>query len=137
MSQNVDVTPDRQHENMQRLAEVLNRLKCHLEIDPRHPETAVELPDDYFTATTLLRATIWNLRTVHGKLDVTFTPSGFPNGYEQLAASAQQRRISLTNVDAAIASLADVEHSKRVANRETDRDYLEAVKRPAPHRSRR
>jgi hypothetical protein len=37
----------------------------------------------------LAQATVWNLRTAHGKLDLTVTPSGFPQGYAQLIASAQ------------------------------------------------
>lgn len=56
-TQDIDVAPDREHENLQRLADVLNRLRCRLEIDPDQPDTAIELPGDYFTASTLRRAT--------------------------------------------------------------------------------
>jgi hypothetical protein len=131
-TQDIDVTPDREHENLGRLAEALNRLGCRLEIDPDQPDAAVELPADYFTAATLRRATVWNLRTVHGKIDLTLAPSGFPDGYTQLAPGARQGRVSRTRIEVAIASLADVEHSKRLANREKDRDYLEEVGRLDP-----
>jgi hypothetical protein len=52
-------------------------------------------------------------------------PAGFPDGYAQLAPGALQMRVSLTEIEVAVASLADVEHSKRIAGREKDRDYLE------------
>jgi hypothetical protein len=126
------LTPDREHKNLERLAETLNGLGCQLEVDPDRPETAIPLPSDYFTAATLRRAAVWNLRTVHGKLDLTIASSGFPDGYVQLAPRARQGRASLTEVEVAIASLTDIEHSKRVANREKDRDYLEGVGRLEP-----
>jgi hypothetical protein len=56
-------------------------LECRLEVDPDHPEKAGLLPPDYFTASVLVQATVWNLRTPHGKLDLTLAPSGFPEGY--------------------------------------------------------
>src|SRR5580692_6288878 len=80
-TEDIDVTPDRAEQNLARLADVLNRLECSLEVDPAHPEKAVSLPPDYFTASVLAQATVWNLRTAHGKLDLTLAPSGFPEGY--------------------------------------------------------
>lgn len=52
-TEDVDITPDREYENLQRLADVLNGLECRLEIDPDRPEAAVPLPYDYFTAASL------------------------------------------------------------------------------------
>lgn len=128
-TKDIDVTPEREHENLERLAAVLNGLDCQLELDPDDPDTAIDLPGDYFTAATLGRATVWNLRTVHGKIDLTVEPAGFPEGYAQLAPRAMQLRVKLTDIEVAVASLADVEHSKRVADRDKDRDYLEKVGR--------
>jgi len=128
-TEDIDVTPDRAQQNLARLADVLNRLECSLEVDPAHPEKAVSLPPDYFTASVLAHATVWNLRTAHGKLDLTLAPSGFPAGYTQLIAGAEQRRVAATTVTVAIASLADVEHSKRTADRAKDRAYLQQVGR--------
>ncbi|HEY5193928.1 MAG TPA: hypothetical protein VIJ39_08690 [Solirubrobacteraceae bacterium] len=128
-TEDIDITPDRAQQNLTRLAEVLNRLECRLEIDPSHPENAVLLPPDYFTASVLAQATVWNLRTAHGKLDLTLTPSGFPQGYTQLITDAQQRQVAATTITVAVASLSDVEHSKRTANRAKDRAYLEQVGR--------
>lgn len=126
------MTPDREHENLERLARVLNGLDCQLELDPDDPDAAIGLPSDYFTAATLGRAMVWNLRTEHGKIDLTLEPAGFPDGYAQLASGARQGRVSRTSIEVAIASLDDVEHSKRLANREKDRDYLEEVGRLQP-----
>ena len=108
---------------------MLNRLECSLEVDPAHPEKAVSLPPNYFTASVLSQATVWNLCTAHGKLDLTLTPSGFPEGYTQLIADAEQRRVAATTITVAVASLADVEHSKRTADRAKDRAYLQQVGR--------
>jgi hypothetical protein len=57
------------------------------------------------------------VRTAHGKLDLTLAPSGFSEGYTQLIADAEQRRVAATTITVAVASLADVEHSKRTADR--------------------
>lgn len=42
-TEDIDVTPDRAEQNLARLADVLNRLECSLEVDPAHPEKAVSL----------------------------------------------------------------------------------------------
>jgi hypothetical protein len=128
-TEDIDITPDRAKQNLARLADVLNRLECSLEVDPAHPEKAVSLPPDYFTASVLAQATVWNLRTAHGKLDLTLAPSGFPEGYTQLIAAAEERRVAATTITVAVASLADVEHSKRTADRAKDRAYLQQVGR--------
>ncbi len=131
-TEDIDVTPDRAQQNLARLADILNRLECSLEVDPAHPEKAVSLPPDYFTSSVLAQATVWNLRTAHGKLDLTLAPSGFPQGYTQLIADAEQRRVAATTITVAVASLADVEHSKRTADRAKDRAYLQQVGRLGP-----
>ncbi len=128
-TEDIDVTPDRAQQNLARLADVLNRLECSLEVDPAHPDKAVSLPPDYFTASVLAQATMWNLRTAHGKLDLTLAPSGFPEGYAQLIANAKERLVAATTITVAVASLADVEHSKRTADRAKDRAYLQQVGR--------
>jgi hypothetical protein len=61
----------------------------------------VVLPPDYFTASVLAQAVVWNLRTAHGKLDLTLAPSGFPEGYTQLIADAEQRRVAATTITVA------------------------------------
>lgn len=81
----VDVVPDVDEDNLGRLATALNELECRLVTDPANPESWVRLPPAYFTPRSLLAATVWNLATRHGQLDVTFAPTGFPDGYGDLA----------------------------------------------------
>jgi hypothetical protein len=133
----VDITPATEPENLDRLAEALNALRCELVTDVDDPASWVALPRGYFTAATLRRATVWNLHTSHGPLDVTFTPSGFPHGYDELRRNARLLLVAGTTVTVAVAALADVEHSKRIADRPKDRDYLERVGRTAPTDSER
>jgi predicted nucleotidyltransferase len=68
-------------------------------------------------------------QTAHGKLDITFHPSGFPDGYEQLRPRAARREVAQTSATVRVVALEDVEHSKRTANRPKDRDYLARVGR--------
>lgn len=87
------------------------------------------LPAGHFTAENLGRQDVWNLATRLGRLDIAFAPSGFPAGYEQLQRRARPLRVAQTSLTVAVAALADVEHSKRVAARPKDRRYLQAVGR--------
>lgn len=82
------------------------------------------LPEDYFTPRSLRAATVWNLATRHGQLDVTSAPSGFPDGYHQLAANARRRPVAGTNIRVAMAALDAINESKRQAGRPKDREYL-------------
>jgi hypothetical protein len=131
----VDVTPKRSQGNLHRLATVLNALRCKLAIDPSDPLQDVPLPDGYFTSAVLARQDIWNLKTTHGKLDITFQPAGFPGGYESLCERADPRQVAETSIEVPVAALEDVEHSKRTADRPKDRTYLTRVGRlPPPQR---
>lgn len=128
----VDIAPAVDALNLQHLADVLNALDCRLVTDVDDESSWVALPDGYFTATTLRRADVWNLQTRHGALDVTFKPSGFPHGYEDLQRNAERLQIFGTGIVVHVASLHDVEHSKRTADRPKDRDYLSRVGRLRP-----
>ena len=77
-TQDIDLTPDRDETNLLRLSAALNELECRLVTDPADPGSWVPLPADYFTPRSLLAASVWNLATRHGLLDLSFTPSGFP-----------------------------------------------------------
>jgi len=137
-TEDVDLTPDTSDDNLQRLADVLNELDPWLEVDPARPETAVQLPPDYITPKFLRDAHAVNLRTSLGKVDLTLHPSGFPDGYVQLAPGAETREVAATSISVPVARLADVEHSKRIADRPKDRAYLQSVGRleaPEPSES--
>ena len=71
----IDLTPDRDEANLQRLADALNELDCRLVTDPANTVAWVPLPPDYFTPRNLLAATVWNLATRHGQLDITSSHS--------------------------------------------------------------
>ena len=123
-TEDVDATPRRTPANLERLAAALNALDCTLVIDPRDRSHDVPLPAGYFTAANPSRQSVWNLRTPYGKLDIPFEPAGFPGGYEDLSNGARPGLVADTSIAVRIASLADVEHSKRTAGRPKDVDYL-------------
>jgi len=126
VTEDIDLTPDTEAGNLQRLADALNQLDCRLVIDPADPKSWVALPSGYFTPRSLLAASVWNLTTRHGLLDLSFTPTGFPGGYADLAPAATTMPAAGTSISVLVASLDDVHASKRAANRPKDRAYFEA-----------
>jgi hypothetical protein len=123
VTEDIDLTPDTEETNLQRLADALNELECRLVTDPAVPSSWVSLPADYFTPRSLLAASVWNLATRHGLLDLSFAPSGFPHGYADLARRATVMPAAGTSISVLIASLEDVHASKRAADRPKDRAY--------------
>ncbi len=126
VTEDIDLTPDTEEANLQRLADALNELGCRLVTDPAEPGSWVELPIGYFTGRSLLAASVWNLSTRHGLLDLTFAPSGFPGGYADLASNATTMSVAGTSIAVLVASLDDVHASKRAADRPKDRAYFAA-----------
>jgi hypothetical protein len=129
-TQDIDLTPDTAPENLARLADALNDLHCQLITDPADAGSWVTLPSDYFTPRSLLAASVWNLATRHGQLDVCFTPTGFPGGYHDLQPRATERPAAGTTVVVSVAALEDVHESKRQADRPKDREYLQRPEDP-------
>jgi Nucleotidyltransferase of unknown function (DUF6036) len=130
-TQDIDLTPARDETNLLRLAAALNELECRLVTDSADPGSWVALPTDYFTPRSLLAASVWNLATRHGLLDLSFMPSGFPGGYADLAPRAATMPAAGTSIVVLVASLEDVHASKRAADRPKDRAYFEASEEPA------
>jgi hypothetical protein len=126
VTEDIDLTPDTEADNLQRLADALNELNCRLVIDPVDPASWVTLPAGYFTPRSLLAASVWNLATRHGLVDLSFTPTGFPGGYADLVVSATTMPAAGTSTSVLVASLDDVHTSKRAADRPKDRAYFEA-----------
>jgi hypothetical protein len=124
-TRDMDVTPDTTPENLAALADALNELDCRLITDPTDAGSWVALPSDYFTEHSLRSASLWNLDTRHGQLDLCFIPAGFPHGYTDLEPRARQRAVAETTVVVSVAALDDVHESKRQANRPKDREYLQ------------
>jgi len=123
-TQDIDLTPDTDPDNLIRLAGALNELGCRLVTDPADTASWVALPPDYFTPRSLLAASVWNLATRHGLLDLSFTPTGFSGGYSDLAPGATQRPVAETTIVVPVAALEDVNESKRQADRPKDREYF-------------
>ena len=117
----VDVVPDADPANLQRLSEALDDLHARVwtEGEPSG------LPFDH-DPTSLAASRMWNLVTDHGRLDITFEPSGTA-GFDDLARDAVHLVILGTEVD--VASLADVIRSKEAAGRDKDRLVLPVLRR--------
>ncbi|MEX2421867.1 MAG: hypothetical protein WD670_08645 [Actinomycetota bacterium] len=117
----VDVVPERTEDNLGRLSSALDAMHARV-------WTAAEpegLPFGH-DARSLLDVKVWNLVTDHGRLDLTFVPSG-TTGYDDLARDAVQ--LSILGVEVDVASLADVIRSKEAAGREKDRLVLPVLRR--------
>ncbi|HJS27193.1 MAG TPA: hypothetical protein VJ913_08730 [Actinomycetota bacterium] len=117
----VDVVPERTEVNLRRLSEALRAMHARVWTSGE-PEG---LPFDH-NAESLGGSRVWNLVTDHGRLDVTFTPSG-TTGYDDLERDAV--RLEILGVDVDVASLADVIRSKEAAGREKDRLVLPVLRR--------
>jgi hypothetical protein len=123
-TEDVDVTPSRDRENLERLARALRELGARLRTasDP----TGVSFPID---ANMLRRGESWTLRTRLGDLDVVFVPAG-TQGFDDLSRDATLTDLGTSRpVPVLVASLADVIRSKEAANREKDRAQLPALRR--------
>ena len=120
----IDLAPSTDPDNLARLAAALNELDCRLITNPSDTTAWVRLPPGYFTPRSLLAATVWNLSTHHGQLDLCFAPAGFPNGFAELEPRATRLTVAGTAITARVAALDDVHESKRQADRPKDREYL-------------
>ncbi|MFV0494113.1 hypothetical protein [Mycobacterium sp.] len=122
----LDVTPSVTPDNLARLSSALRELHAGIRVD-HEPEG---LPFDC-TGESLRGMLMLNLRTAAGDLDLTFFPSGFPDGYEGLLPGAQERMISGIVVN--VAGLDDVIKSKVAAARAKDLDALPELIEIAEH----
>lgn len=124
LTQDIDVTPARDPDNLQKLAEALGQLDAKLRTVPE-PE-GVRLPID---PGLLDSATVWTLGTKHGDLDLVMEPGG-TGGYRDLIRDADELRIAVEpDLLVQVASLADVIRSKEAAGREKDRAALPLLRR--------
>jgi hypothetical protein len=125
----VDVVPAADRENLERLSAALKEMHARVwtVADP------AGVPFDH-SAESLVALRVLNLVTDHGRLDITFSPSG-TDGYEDLARDAVHLTILGVPVD--VASLADVIRSKEAAGREKDRLVLPVLRRIVDEQSGR
>lgn len=119
-TEDVDITPLHARENLDRLSSALTELGARI-------RTAAEpsgLPFSH-TGGSLADASVWNLVTDHGDLDISFVPNG-TTGYEDLVRDAAADRIH--GIEVRVASLADIIRSKQAANRPKDQRVLPTLR---------
>ena len=116
----IDVTPARDADNLNRLADAFDDLEAGLLTAeeggtwfPRHP---VENWSSYDTL---------HLMTRLGALDVVFSPDGAPTGYEELAGSAEQHRVLADDASALVITVPTWERLKTAAGRAKDLEHLD------------
>jgi hypothetical protein len=116
----VDIVPRRERANLDLLSNALRALGARVYVSSTE---ALRFEHD---GASLLDATVWNLATTFGGLDITFVPAG-TTGYSDLAERA--RGIDIGGVVVTVAALEDIVRSKEAANREKDRVVLPALRR--------
>jgi len=119
-TEDVDITPARDAENLERLAAALLELDAKLRV--ANKPKGVPFP---FDAGSLAQNEIWTLTTPHGDLDLVFLPAG-TEGYEDLRRSAIA--VDFGSAEVSMASLADVIRSKQAAGRPKDLSQLPALR---------
>jgi hypothetical protein len=121
LTTDLDVTPERSHENLERLVLALRDLDAKL-----RSQSAPDGMPFPIEAEMLATADSWTLSTRVGDLDLMFLPSG-TRGYDDLRSGARRERIA--GVTVPVAALADVIRSKEAANREKDAMQLPILRR--------
>jgi hypothetical protein len=127
-TRDIDLTPDVGSDNLARLSAALRELKARI----RTEAVPEGLPFDHDGA-SLGRAAVWNLICPYGEFDLSFRPSGFSNGYRQLARRAH--RVSVEGIEVSIADLDDIIASKEAAGRPKDLQVLPILYRHRATRS--
>lgn len=111
----VDVTPDRDAANLERLAGALRELEAR--IRTADPDGVVFPIDGAFLAA---QPRMLNLTTSAGDLDLTFVPAGFDGGFDQLEAESDLVEL-VEGLMTRVARLPAIIRSKEAADREKDR----------------
>lgn len=112
-TEDIDVLPSRDTENLERLAMALNQMNAQVRTssDP----VPVSIDAGFLEQMRV----ILNLVTDFGMLDLTFTPTGPKPDYESWDESASDEEIA-ESLSIRVASLGDIIASKEAAGREKD-----------------
>lgn len=116
----IDITPERSAENLDRLSSALRELGAAIRAEGVEP-----LPFNH-DGRFLGAVEVWNLRSPHGDLDISFTPAGTA-GYDDLHRDAVDTTVLGVRIE--VASLADVVRSKEAADRPKDHLSLPVLRR--------
>ncbi len=128
-TQDLDVTPERDTDNLERLAAALRELDARLRI-PNDP-SGVEFPIE---PSFLGSVDSWTLKTPAGDVDLLFVPSG-TEGYDDLKRAAIPT--ALWGHEVLVASLADIIRMKEAAGRPKDLAQLPALRQTVEIRRER
>lgn len=121
VTEDIDVTPAADRENLERLASALRELGARLRTaEPGGVAFQVD-------ARTLSGAEMWTLTTSAGDLDLCFVPAG-TRGYDDLRREASRERLG-SGLSVPVASLRDVIRSKEAAGRDKDLAQLPLLRR--------
>ncbi len=123
MTNDIDLMPAPTRENLDRLAEALNALHARV-LNPGAEHLKID-------ADMLPRATLWQLSTPHGDIDVLHQAPGSPP-YPQLRA--RSLLISLAGGQIPIASRDDLVRMKRASGRPIDIADIAALTEPEHRR---
>jgi hypothetical protein len=121
-TRDIDFTPDGSIENLSRLSEALRELDGRIRTDA----VVDGLPFDH-DASSLQRSAMWNVICPYGEFDISFSPAGFPAGYQDLITHAHH--VLVDGVEVVVADMDDVIASKEEAGRPKDLQVLPALYR--------
>jgi len=121
----LDVVPDRETANLERLARALRALGARIRTEGEPEGLAFDCSAQFFA--NLSPDSIVNMTTEAGDLDVTFRPSG-TQGFRDLRRDAIEIEAA-DRLHILVASLADIIRSKEAAGREKDRLALPRLRR--------
>ena len=116
-TEDIDIAPATGADNLRRLSLALRELQAHIRVDGEPDGLPFETSAEALRGMTML-----NLRTAYGDCDLTFAPTGFEHGYDDLVGAALRIRIGQITVK--VAALNDIIRSKATANRPKDQDAL-------------
>lgn len=125
-TQDIDVTPSTETENLGRLAAALKEMGAGIRVN----DILEGLPFDT-SAEALRGVKMLNLRTPHGDVDLTFDPAGV-DGYPDLVRSAVAKVVDGVTVQ--LAALDDIIRSKTAAARNKDFEALPELEALAARR---
>jgi hypothetical protein len=120
ITQDLDITPARDADNLERLATALKDLNARLHI-PNDP-SGIEFPIE---PRFLGSVDSWTLKTSSGDIDLLFAPSG-TKGYVDLKRSAVAAE--LWGHEVLVASLPDIIRMKQAAGRPKDLGQIPALR---------
>lgn len=122
----VDVVPDLQTSNLDRLAEALTELEARLR-DAKEPEGIPLNLDGKTLKKVLPDFRFLRFMTKFGYLDLLYEPAG-TEGFRDLNRSAVKKNIA-PSVEVSVASLADVIRSKQAVGRARDLEQLPTLRK--------